>query len=278
MTALDSHWTNDEARNVDRVRRHLKCITDLVNNPSALSELEALLAPDFCWVTPSMDRNTGGVRTRDDYLSLFHSGAGVQPPYGFVSLHMQVHRLMADGAWVSGETESTGERADGLSYENLYHQAWCFNSEGKIVEYRIYNDTARIGELEVSSRRQSIELLLRTLTMEHADGECGLVMEEDATWVCEMPGGRSNQQRLTSLLSRVISLGELNRRRITLNHKRTFSSADAVLVEARSEYIDRPGSPASLHHLVFDFHGYSLAGVREMTIGDPLFFAAEARP
>lgn len=274
MAITTHHAVEGERRNIARVHLHLQCIAAAATDRAAIPALEDLLAPDFQWATPSSDPLRRNSRGRNEYLALFNSEPGMVHPAQLVSLQLHLDRVMAEGDWVAAETHSSGLRADGLPYNNFYHQAWRFDHAGRIAEYRIYSDTATLDELETTSKSQSAVSLVCSLLV--ADEPCGsdCLVSQAAQWICVLPRGNTVRVSLAALRSQqAVGLALSANGSFRIDHERTVASRRAVLLEGASGHWEDSNSTVSTHLLVCEFDDYAICSVREYSIGEPLLQA-----
>lgn len=149
-------------------------VASLVTDKLKLSELQAVLAEDFTWQTPSADPARGAPLSKAIYLAVVTADA-------FASLDLKVLTTTAQDNRVAAESESNGVRKDGIPYKNRYHSLWEFNPDGKISRYRIYHDTQHIADIQTLAHTQIALAFLDALTAGKPD-QAEPLLANDITW------------------------------------------------------------------------------------------------
>jgi ketosteroid isomerase-like protein len=153
-----------EQAHLATVRAHLAAVVAVAADPGRLPELAALLADDFTWCLPSANAERGVTRSREAYLGMLANPALVPEPAQFARLELRLVAATVQGDRVAAETESIGARRDGLEYHNYYHQVWRFDAAGRILEYRIYDDTEHVAATHVAGNLQVVQRFFAALS------------------------------------------------------------------------------------------------------------------
>lgn len=221
--------TLDEGRLLSVVENHLAAIGEIIRDPTRVSVLEPLLAPGFTWQTPSEAAGDSVIRDRASYLAMLGIPDLLPEHERFVELKVVLLAATVQGRRVAGECASEGIRRDGLRYANRYHQLWHFDDDHRIVEYRIYGDTANTA----SVRDEGLALRVSTILDCFAASDTALaegLLANDLIWT--FPNGAGGD----IVLNKSAILDQIARGRVLRPlADGTFSQSGRVIVEVEDE-------------------------------------------
>jgi ketosteroid isomerase-like protein len=261
--------TAAERAHIATAEAHLAAVAAVAADPARLPQLEALLAQDFTWCIPSANPARGVTRSRSDYLGMLANPAIVPEPAQFAHLELRILATTVQGDRLAAESESVGWRRDGLEYHNYYHQVWRFDAEGRIVEYRIYDDSEHVAATHTAGNLQVVHRFLAAL----ATGDSAALdadLAESFTLVVPTAAGAARTLDKPATLAAVAE----QRARgclpdVELLPDGITACGDRIAVEARTT---RPA--ITQHHLVFQLERYRIAVVRDYALGRALLTAA----
>jgi len=145
-----------ERTNVATVQEHIAAANAAFSDPSQAPRVDALLAEDFVWCTPSSDGARGAERSRQLYLDIIANPTLPGSPDAFASLQLKLLATTAQGDRVAAECESYGVRNDGIVYHNYYHQLWRLDDAGKIAVYKIYDDSKHVADVQLEGNVKKV--------------------------------------------------------------------------------------------------------------------------
>jgi ketosteroid isomerase-like protein len=273
MTITERPITAQERAHVAAVHAHMAAVVAVAADPAALPRLASLLADDFTWCTPSANPQRGVVRSRADYLAMLSNPAVVPEPARFASLDLRIQSTLVQGCRVAGESESIGQRRDGLAYHNYYHQLWRFDDHGRILEYRIYDDSAHVAAIHAAGNVKIVREFLESFAAA-SPFDVASQLADELTWTVQSATTAAQpigKQKTLAIRANLHTSGQ--RLIIEIAPDGITADGDRIAVEATSVRHEAQRAQTSRHHCVFLLEGGLIKTIREYSLGTPIINA-----
>jgi ketosteroid isomerase-like protein len=213
-----------------------------------------VLADDMVWFIPTSDPARQFRKTKQDYIEYV---TNFQHRNFLAGSRVEIFAHTAQGNRVATEMISDITFKDGSPYRNRYHQLFKFNDVGRVVEYRLYQDSAvRVDDAIAACERLVVAFVVALSS--GAEQDVRAKVTDEFRWYPAAGSDPIDGTALFAMISRPRAVGKGLGLKII---------EEGIVAEENVASVEVASAPGVIHSLVIARDGNRIASVAEFSSG-----------